>query len=81
MTEILNIISPHDINYLKNLHQYKIEFVELFDMILAPNGMMCDNHANLIIALLYESRRQDSRPNKILHNTLVTDKFEIIVEY
>ena len=89
MNELLryeqNILSPHDIVHLENLHQEtvqksKIVFAELFDMLLAPNGMMCDNHTNLTIALLSESRRQDSRPNKILPKTLMTDKFEIIVE-
>ena len=85
MSEILNILSPHDIVHLENLHQEtvqksKIVFAELFDMILEPNGMMCDNHTNLTIALLSESRRLNSSPNKILRETLMTDEFEITIE-
>ena len=85
MSEILNILSPHDIMHLENLQQEtvqksKIEFAGLFDMLLAPNGMMCDNRRNLTIALLSESRRLDSSPNKILRETLMTDEFEITIE-
>ena len=67
-----NFLSPDDFtriegHFQETVQKSKIEFTELIDMLLTPNGILSPNHTDQTIAILIESRRQDSRSNIILN--------------
>ena len=71
--------------HLENLHQElvqkcKVEFTDLFDMLLTPKSIMSDSNTNKTIALLTESRRQEPGQNNLLREIMITNSFEIVVK-